>query len=110
MSMVRNVALALLVTGTLPAAGHALAQTGSGAFPLIVSCSDAGTDRFFYLSTLRPDGTAVYLSPDNIAATITSSGAASRIQTEGNGTCTDKTVDQLRADGQTYDAVQGGRR
>src|SRR5687767_5097062 len=83
----------------------AIAQVspGDGQFPLAVQCSFAGTARYYYLSMIKPDGLAVYASPDGLAATITITGTATKIATEGNGSCTGKTIEELRDAGQALD-------
>jgi hypothetical protein len=72
-------------------------------FPFMVHCKNSGTDRAFYLAKVDPDGVVVYISPDNLAGTITLRGPAKPVGGEGAGSCAGKTLDQLRAAGQAFD-------
>lgn len=74
-----------------------------GAFPFVVHCEGDRIHRFFYLSKIGPDGVAVYMTPDRQAGTISIDGTAKRILDEVAGTCSGKTLDQLRSAGQVYD-------
>jgi hypothetical protein len=73
-------------------------------FPYLVYCEMEGVDRAFYFSRLGADGVAIYLTPDNQAGTITIDGVARRVGGgEQTGSCADRTIDELRSSGQTYD-------
>ena len=71
-------------------------------FPVLVHCELNG-DRVYYLSRIGPDGVAVYMSPDRQAGTITVSGKAEPVDGEFSGSCSGKTLEQLRSAGQAYD-------
>ena len=82
------------------------AHAGEGTihdFPFLIYCEAGGVDRAFYLSKVDPKGVAVYVSPDRLAGTITIKGKAEPVGGEGSGTCTGKTLEQLRSTGQAYD-------
>jgi hypothetical protein len=82
------------------------ADAAEGAFtdfPFMVYCENGGIDRAFYLAKIDPDGIAVYISPDNLAGTITLDGPAAPVGGEWAGSCAGKTLDELRAAGQAFD-------
>lgn len=72
-------------------------------FPILVHCEVSGVHRAYYLSKIGPDEVAVYVSPDNLAGTITIRGKAEPVAAEGSGSCAGKTLEQLRSTGQAYD-------
>ena len=72
-------------------------------FPILIHCEASGAHRAYYLSKIGPDGVAVYISPDNLAGTITIEGKAKSVTGGGSGNCAGKTLEQLRAAGQAYD-------
>jgi hypothetical protein len=75
--------------------------------PFMVHCKDScGTDGAFYLGILTPSGVAVYISPDRKAGTITIRGRAQSVGGDGAGSCTGKTIQQLRETGQAFDLHQ----
>jgi len=72
-------------------------------FPFLVHCEAGGIDRAYYLSKITPDGVAVYISPDNLAGTVTINGAAEpAMGGEGPGNCSGKTLQELRSAGQAF--------
>src|SRR4029079_6392933 len=71
-------------------------------FPFLVHCELSGVDRASYLSRIDADGVAVYLTPDNQAGTITIKGKAEPVGGDWAGTCSGKTLEQLRSTGQAY--------
>ena len=79
------------------------AQDGSfDDFPFRVPCEVGGTHHAFYLSKIDPDGVAVYMTPDRRAGTVTIDGKAQPVGGNGPGSCSSKTLEQLRSTGQTY--------
>jgi len=72
-------------------------------FPFLIHCEISGLHRAFYLSTISPDGVAVYISPDRQAGTITIRGKAEPVGVDGSGNCAGKTLEQLRSTDQAYD-------
>ena len=100
--MVIRAALAVIALSQVGAIAHA----GEGSFddfPFLVHCEVSGLHRAFYLSTIGPDGVAVYISPDRQAGTITVKGKADPVGGDRSGSCAGKTLEQLRSTGQTYD-------
>jgi hypothetical protein len=71
-------------------------------FPFMVHCVNNGADRAYYLAKIDTDNVAVYISPDNLAGTITLHGTAEPLNGEGTGNCAGKTLEQLRAAGQAF--------
>ena len=83
---------------------RAAAAVGSFTdFPFMVHCQNSGFDRAYYLAKIDPDGVAVYISPDNMAGTITLHGPAEPVGGDGAGNCAGKTIAELRAAGQAFD-------
>jgi hypothetical protein len=94
---------AVLVIG-LATAGRALSEVSKVAdFPLVVFCEYKGTGKAYYFSELGPDGIAIYMTPDNRAASITIKGTPQIVGGDRSGDCANKTIDQLRAAGQAFD-------
>nr|WP_307237605.1 hypothetical protein [Pararhizobium capsulatum] len=82
----------------------AYAQEGPfGAFPIVITCENKGTQLAFYFSKLAKDGTATYLATDRLAGTITLGGHAQAVGGSEGGSCLGKTLEQLRASGQAHD-------
>ena len=72
-------------------------------FPYLIYCEFQGVDHGFYFSKLGVDGVAVYLTPDRQAGMITIDGVGHRVGGDQSGTCSNKTLDDLRSSGQAYD-------
>lgn len=72
-------------------------------FPFMVRCENNGIDRAFYLAKINPNGVAVYVSPDRQAGMVTIDGPAQPVGGDGSGSCTGKTIKQLRDAGQAFD-------
>jgi hypothetical protein len=72
-------------------------------FPYVIYCQYEGIDHAYYFSQLRPDGRAVYFTPDRQVGVISIDGVAERIGGDRPGSCLDKTLDELRAAGRAYD-------
>lgn len=80
------------------------AESGSLAgFPFVIHCKLKDTYHAFYVSRLSPDGTATYVASDRIAGTISLTGEAKAIGSEGGGSCVGKTLQELRDAGQAFD-------
>lgn len=75
-------------------------------FPYLIYCESAGIAHAFYFSRLGSDGVAIYITPGRQAGTITIDGVARRVGGEQSGSCSDKTLDDLRASGQAYDLAK----
>ena len=75
-------------------------------FPYVIYCEAADIAHAFYFSRLGPDGVATYLTPDRQAGMITIDGVARRVGGDQSGTCSNKTLDDLRASGQAYDLAK----
>ncbi len=73
------------------------------AFPYLIFCEFEGIDHAYYFSRLDPDGRATYMTPDRQVGVISIDGVAERIGGDRPGTCSDKTLDDLRAAGQAFD-------
>ena len=96
------VALIVLHLATL-LSFQARAEGSIKSFPFMVLCDNGTTERAFYLAKVDAEGVAVYISPDNLAGTITLLGPAKPVGGEGAGSCAGKTLEQLRAAGQAFD-------
>lgn len=97
------VALVALHLAVLCGFQASAAEKSFADFPFIVHCENSGSDRAYYLAKIDPDGVAIYISPDNLAGTITLHGPAEPVGGEWAGNCAGKTLKQLRADGQAFD-------
>ena len=75
-------------------------------FPYLIYCESEGIAHAFYFSKLSPDGIAIYLTPDRQAGMITIEGVGHRVGGEQSGSCSDKTLDDLRSSGQAYDLAK----
>jgi hypothetical protein len=89
------------ITVTLSSTAHADDQSFLD-FPFIVHCELNGVNRAFYLSSIGPDGVAVYINPERQVGTITVSGRATPLGGDWSGSCSGKTLEQLRSAGQAY--------
>lgn len=72
-------------------------------FPFLIYCAYEGIHHAYYFSRVGPDGRAIYITPDRQAGMITIDGVAERIGGDRPGTCSDKTLDDLRGSGQAFD-------
>ena len=72
-------------------------------FPYLVVCEVQGVHHAYYFSKLGTDGVAIYLTPDRLAGMITIEGVGRRVGGDQSGTCSNKTLDDLRSSGQAYD-------
>ena len=88
---------------------RAASETSFTDFPFMVHCKHSGTDRAFYLAKISLDDVAVYISPDRLAGTITIRGPAKPVSGDGAGSCTGKTIQQLREAGQAFDLSDEAR-
>jgi hypothetical protein len=79
-------------------------ETNLQSFPLAIICEFSGIPHVFYLSKLQKDGVAVYLRPDGIVGMITLTGTATVVGgDEEGGSCGGKTLEEIRAAGQTVE-------
>lgn len=79
------------------------AENSVADFPFMVHCENNGVVRAYYLAKVEQEGVAVYISPDNLAGTITLHGPAEPVGGEWAGSCAGKTLQQLRSAGQAFD-------
>lgn len=75
-------------------------------FPYVIYCESEGIAHAFYFSRLGTDGVAIYLTPDRQAGMITIDGVGRRVGGEQSGTCSNKTLDDLRSSGQAHDLAK----
>ncbi|MBL0374751.1 hypothetical protein JJB09_22305 [Rhizobium sp. KVB221] len=83
--------------------GRGLAAANIDDFPLAIQCEYKDIVHVYYLSRLRPDGTATYITPDRLGGTISIDGVANAMGGTGEGSCLGKTLKQLRESGQTLE-------
>jgi len=96
-TMTVAIAAAFVVAATLNGT-QTLAQDATFKdFPYLIYCQYKGIDHAYYFSQLDPDGRAIYITPDRQAGTITLHGVAQRVGGDQAGTCSNKTLDDLRA-------------
>lgn len=105
-SWLKRGSIALAATSLYPCASvHAL-DFSFKDFPYLIYCESDGIAHAFYFSKLGADGIAIYLTPDRQAGMITIDGVARRVGGDQSGTCSDKTLDDLRSSGQAYDLAK----
>ena len=98
--------LAAAIFGVVLAAqGGAWAQEADlGDLPLAIICDKGGGTGIGYLSEIQPDGTIIYISADGrIAASVTPDGAITPAGDLVEGSCSGRTLDELRAAGRTIE-------
>jgi len=95
--MIAGVAL-LAVVGNI-AAFAARAETP--AYPQVIICEVGGVQHFGYLASINADGSAIYMTPDRITATVSTDGVLSKEGGERTGNCAGQTLEALTANGQT---------
>jgi len=93
-------ALLCLLPAMSPGSAEA-AEVSFVDFPFLIHCQLNGVDRAYFLSRLET-GVAVYISPDNKAGTITIEGTAKPIGGDWSGSCSGKTLEELKAAGQAF--------
>ena len=82
--------------------GSEAAEASFIDFPFMVNCELNGVDRAYYLARIDTDGVALYISPDNKAGTITIEGTAKPIGGDWSGSCSGKTLEELKSAGQAF--------
>lgn len=93
---------ASLLFGGIPATAADLA-----GLPIALVCQGPGGNSIVgYLAGFKPDGSALYRSLGNLAATVDSKGMVEASVAGAEGDCAGKTIDELRALGRTIEAVQ----
>ncbi len=70
--------------------------------PLVIVCELKGVQHFLYLDRIDADGTATYMTPSGQFANVAAGGVVSRGAQAVEGTCAEKTLEELRAAGQTF--------
>ena len=97
-----GIAAAVFATAGAYLAPARAQQVTFSDFPYIIYCEYEGISSAYYFSQLV-DGHAVYLTPDRQVGTITIDGVAQRIEGDRPGSCSEKTLDELRGAGQAFD-------
>ncbi len=69
--------------------------------PQVIICGMNGVRNFAYLDRIDADGTAIYMTPSGKFATVTEGGVVTRGGQAVLGSCSGKTLEDLRAAGQT---------
>ena len=69
--------------------------------PQMLICGLNGVRHFGYLDRIDADGTAIYMTPSGKFATVTEGGVVIRGVQAVPGSCSGKTLEELRAAGQT---------
>jgi hypothetical protein len=93
-------AIALLVA---IAPGPSAAGEANITHPHLIVCDLKGARYFLYLNRIDTDGTATYMTPTKQVLKVTAGGVLSRGgQVGAEGNCIGKTLEELRAAGQTF--------
>ena len=92
--------VATMTFAILGAATTAFAQNNSaiGNLPLALICAKEGVTAIAYLSRVNADGSAIYMTPTDIFVGVSPEGV---VDNRADGTCSGKTLAQLRESGQT---------
>jgi len=86
--------------------GTAALAANTRDLPGIIICSnEEGMTIFGYLSVIQPDGTAIYRSRE-IFAIVGTDNIVQLTELRREGNCAGKSIDELRASGQTIDFKQ----
>ena len=70
-------------------------------YPHVIVCELKGIRYFAYLDRIDADGTATYMTPSGQFATVSADGTVVRSGQATEGSCAGKTLEDLRAGGQT---------
>jgi hypothetical protein len=70
-------------------------------YPHVIVCEFKGIRNFLYLDRIDADGTATYATPSGQFATVSADGTVVRSGQAAEGNCAGKTLEDLRAGGQT---------
>ncbi len=70
--------------------------------PFVIVCELKGTQHFLYLHLIGADGTATYMTQSKGVMTVTADGVLSRGGQAVAGSCTGKTLEELRAADHTF--------
>ncbi len=70
--------------------------------PLVIVCELKGARHFAYLDRIAADGTATYKTPSGQVVMAGADGVVSRGGQAVEGSCAEKTLEELRAAGQTF--------
>ena len=91
---------AVLTTSIFGLASMANAQESNSIkdFPHALICVKGGVTVIGYLAKVDADGSALYMTPNDIFVAVSSEG---RVDNRSDGACSDKTLAELRANGQT---------
>lgn len=95
---------ALILTGST-LASEAIAQSAGDSTvpPIVLLCTLGDKTLVGYLSEIRKDGSTLYVTAAGQIATVDSSGLVSRGSSGVAGSCSGRTIDQLRESGQALD-------
>jgi hypothetical protein len=91
-------AVALLVA---MAPGTSAAGEEKIALPQVLICELKGIRYFAYLDRIDAEGAATYMTPSGLFAMVSIDGSVVRGGQAAKGSCAGKTLDELRAAGQT---------
>ena len=69
--------------------------------PQVIICELNGVRNFGYLDRIDADGTAIYMTPSGKFATVPKGGVVTRGGQAVSGSCEGKSLEELRAAGQT---------
>lgn len=94
---------AAMVAASCFAAPARAQETQFADFPFVIFCEFEKIQHAYYFSQVGPDGRAIYLTPDRQIGAITVDGVAERLGGDRPGSCSDKTLADLRAAGQAFD-------
>ena len=84
------------------APGPSAAGDADITHPIVIVCELKGAQHFLYLDKIAADGTATYMTPSGLFANVAADGVVSRGGQAVEGACAGRTLEELRAAGQTF--------
>jgi len=89
-----------LLTAIAP--GPSAAGDADITHPFVIACELKGVRHFAYLDRINADGTAIYMTPSGQFGNVSADGVVSRGGQAVEDSCAGKTLEELRAAGQTF--------
>ena len=98
-------AAAVLAASVIGTATTASAQDSAtiGSLPHALFCGKEGVTVVGYLARVNADGSAIYMSPSDILVEVSAKGV---VDNRSGGTCSGKTLAELRDNGQARDFAE----
>ena len=96
-----------IIAASLSFGGVPVTAVDLAGLPIALVCQGPGGNSIVaYLAGFKTDGSALYRSLGNLAATVDANGMVETSVDRAEGDCAGKTIDELRASGQTIEVMQ----